>query len=65
MNFKGVIISSNNKLHSGVFNMLESEKPVPMSSKGAIAFKGFGTLQDKYNNWGIIVRSYIAESRGG
>ena len=50
MDFQGAIISSNNKLHSGIFNMLESEKLVPMSPKGAIAFKGFETLQYKCNN---------------
>ena len=50
MDYKDAIIWPNNELNSGVFNMLESEKLVPMSPKGAIAFKGFGTLQDKYHN---------------
>lgn len=47
MDYKGAIISPDNELYSGVFNMAESEKPVPMSPKGTIAFEGFGTRQDQ------------------
>ena len=47
MDYKGAIISPDNELYSGVFNMAESEKPVPVSPKETIAFEGFGTLQDQ------------------
>ena len=47
MDYKGAIISPDNELYSGVSNMAESEKPVPMSPKETIAFEGFGTLQDQ------------------
>ena len=32
MDYKGAIILQDIELHSGVFNMLESEKPVPISA---------------------------------
>ena len=47
MRNKGAIISPDIEQYSGIFNMAESEKPVPISPKGTIAFEGFGTLQNQ------------------
>ena len=66
MDQKGAIMSPDNEHYSGVLNMAESEKSVPMSPKGTIAFEAFETLQDQVSiNYRIIARSYISEPRGG